>query len=333
MKVYKNVFLKNWISLVSILIGLGMLIYLLYIFDISVIIESFRKISVWQFASIFVLKLIFSTLGALRWKIILNFYKRNASLWKLYWFRHAIFAVSYFIPPATALGEQAIGAVLLKNEKVPFKIGLLSILLDSLIVALISFLITLFVILTFLLNLAYDLNFSSSILISLITILIFGVVFFSFTRKIISSLHIFLKYLHVSKKLLTKIKKFTYLINDFLSYDKKAFIQVILLTLASYVFILIELFLIVYFLGKVFSPSQLALVEAGNVIASLVPISQALGIAELVASYTVSLLGFVAPFGITLILILRVRHTLLALIGIGVLMFYGVIKLRKKSNE
>lgn len=328
-KIYKNIFLKNWLAWISILVGVGLLVYLFLIFNPAQITESLRKITLWQFVLIAIMRLFFSAVGTLRWKIILNYYKQKISFWKLYWFKYAIFTVVYFIPPAGAFGEQAFGAVLLKNEKVPFKVGLVSVFLDTIITGIISALITLFVLGFLLFNFVYNLNYISSLAFSFLLTAFLSVLFFWLLKRLVG-IGTFLEKLKLSRKFISDIKNFAKLFYSFLNYNKKTFFQVILLTLFSYILVLIELLMIVYFLGKIFTPLQLAIVESGNVIASIVPISQALGVAELFSAYTVSLVGYTAAFGVALSLILRARHLFSAFIGIAVLIFYGLIKLRKR---
>lgn len=328
-KIYKNVFLKNWIAWLSLLFGIALLAYLFFIFDTKMVIDSLRKITLWQFAFLFVLKLVFAIVGTVRWKIILNFYNRNVSLWKLYLFKAAVFAISYLTPTA-AVGGQAVGALLLKNEKVPLKIGLVSVLLDSILVGIITFLITIFVVILFVTNVIFNLNFAFSFFSSFLFILLLGLAVFWTLKKSILGFNLFLKSKRATGKLFTALKKGAKLFIDFLSFDKKAFVQASLLTVLSYILVLIELFFLLYFLGIVFLPLQLTIVETGNVIAFIFPISQALGITESAAVYTHSILGSTAATGIAMSLILRARHILITLIGIAVLIFYGIIKLRRE---
>ena len=100
----------------------------------------------------------------------------------------------------------------------------------------------------------------------------------------------------------------------------------VVLSFLNYLSILLEIFLILSFLGLTLNIIELAIIELGYTFAFITPVSQALGSAEAAGAYMLRALGYSAALGISLSLILRIRHLLVGLIGIGVLVFYGLIK-------
>ena len=91
------------------------------------------------------------------------------------------------------------------------------------------------------------------------------------------------------------------------------------------------MFLILSFLGFNLNVLELAIIEAGYTFAFVIPVSQALGTAEAAGAYVLQALGHGAALGISLTLILRLRHLLFGLIGMVVLIFYGLVKLAYRS--
>jgi len=327
-----NILNRSFFSLLSFIFGIILLLLLfLYIKPASVF-ASFEKIALWQFGLIFALRLVFWILSALKWKIILDFYQQKVSLWKLYLFKFAAFSVSYFTP-VTAVGGQAAGVVLLKNEKVPVKIGIATMLIDSVLTPFVSVTISLFALVLFLLT-----KFSSAPFLIFALIALFSVVLF---------LTLFFIVLSVNKPILEKskpkdwsrwkiaLKDFWVILSDFFRKNKKGTFYLVVLSFFGHVSILLEIFLILSFLGISLDVIELAIVEAGYTFAFIIPVSQALGTAEAAGAYTLQALGYSAALGISLTLILRIRHLLVGLIGIAVLIFYGLAAFvyNKGSNE
>lgn len=324
---YKSfkLFKGNIIPLASFILGLLLLAPVIYFVEATTIFESLEKVAWWQFGTILTLKLVFMIFGAWKWKIILDFYRQKVPLGKLYLFKFAIFSVSYFTPIA-AVGGQAVGVMLLKSEKVPTKIGVTTMLIDSVLTLLVSITITFLVVVIFLLTKFFAapiLIFGSTALFLIILAVI--LLFFIFRLKNATSnepkSNLWLKWkINVIKSLV--------LFTDFFKKNKKGALYLIGLNLLTHALILFETFLVLYFLGAVLGVLELALVEAGYTFAFIIPISQALGTAEASGAYFLNLLGYGAALGVSLTLILRARHLLVGLIGIAVLIFYGVIKLR-----
>ncbi len=318
-------FKGNIIPLTSFILGLLLLAPVIYFVEPIVIFESLKKIALWEFSLILTLKLVFMIFGALKWKIILGFYHQKVSLGKLYLFKFAVSSISYFTPIA-AVGGQAVGVMLLRNEKVPIKIGITTMLIDSVSTPLISITVTFLAVTLFLLTKFFVgpiLIFGGAtlFLISLAIILLFFIFKLKSTDMEETKNNRWLKWkISIIKSLI--------LFADFFKKNKKGTLYLIGLNLLAHASILFETFLVLYFLDAVLGILDLALVEAGYNLAFIIPISQALGTAEASGAYFLSLLGYGAALGVNLTLILRARHLLVGLIGIAVLIFYGVIKLR-----
>ena len=82
------------------------------------------------------------------------------------------------------------------------------------------------------------------------------------------------------------------------------------LSFLSHLSIFLEMFLILSFLGFNLNVLELAIIEAGYTFAFVIPVSQALGTAEAAGAYVLQALGHGAALGISLTLILRLRHLL-----------------------
>ena len=316
-----NVFKGSFFSLLSFMFGIALLLLLFFFIQPASVFASFEKISLWQFGFIFALRLIFWTLSALKWKIILDFYQQKVSFWKLYLFKFAAFSVSYFTP-ITAVGGQAVGVILLKNEKVPIKIGITTMLIDSVLTPFVSVTISLFALVLFLL-----IKFSSTPFLILAFFTLFSVILFLSLFFIVFSIHkpIPEKFkLKAWQKWKSALKDFLFIFSDFFRKNKKGALYLVVLSFFGHASILLEIFLILYFLGISLDVIELAIVEAGYTFAFIIPVSQALGTAEAAGAYTLQALGHSAALGISLTLILRIRHLLAGLIGIAVLIFYGL---------
>ena len=316
-----NVFKGSFFSLLPFMLGIMLLLLLFFFIQPASVFESFEKISLWQFGFILALRLVFWTLSALKWKIILDFYQQKVSFWKLYLFKFAAFSVSYFTP-ITAVGGQAAGVVLLKNEKVPVKIGITTMLIDSVLAPFVSVTISLFALVLFLL-----IKFSSVPFFILAFLTLFSVIFFLalfFIVCIIQKPILEKSKLKVWSKWKITLKDFLYIFSDFFRKNKKGVLYLVVLSFFGHMSILLEIFLILSFLDISLDVIELAVIEAGYTFAFLIPVSQALGTAEATGAYTLQALGHSAALGISLTLILRIRHLLVALIGIAVLIFYGL---------
>lgn len=319
-----NILKGNLIPLLSLIVGVVLLIPLIYFIKPATVFESFKKITLVQFSLILVLKLVLMSLGALKWKVILDFYKQKVPLPKLYLFKFATFSISFFTPMA-AVGGQAVGVILLKNEKVPVKIGITTMLIDSVLTPFISTTISFLAVLIFLLTKFSD---TSILILGLVTL--FTVVFFSFLFLIVFKTKRSNIKNHKDKFLLkwgTTLNDFLIAFSDFFRKNKKGTLHLVLLILLGHASVLFEIFLVLYFLGTTLGVIEVALIEAGYTFAFIVPVSQALGTAEASGAYFLNLLGYSAGLGVSLTLILRARHLFVGLIGIVVLIFYGLIKL------
>jgi uncharacterized protein (TIRG00374 family) len=316
---------RNPIPFLSLIVGVVLLLTLLYFVRPATIIESFKKITLAQFGLIILLKLGFMILGALKWKVILDFYNQKVSISKLYFFKFATFSVSFFTPMA-AVGGQAVGVVLLKNERVPVKIGVATMLIDSVLTPFISIIISLLAVLIFLLTKFSDAPVFILGVAILFSIVLFSVLFFiafKIKRTDIKN--------HQNGFLLKwKVVIYDFLItfSDFFRENKKGTLFLVILILLGHAAVLFEIFLILYFLDVGLGVIEIALIEAGFTFAFVIPISQALGVAEMSGAYFLNLLGYSATLGVSLTLILRARHLLVGLIGVVVLISYGLIKLR-----
>lgn len=323
-----NILKGNLFSLLSFIFGIILLFLLFFFIKPASVFASFEKIALWQFGLIFTLRLVFWTLSALKWKIILDFYKHKVSFYKLYLFKFATFSVSYFTP-ITAVGGQTVGVVLLKNEKVPAKIGITTMLIDSLLTPFVSVTISLFAIVLFLLT-----RFSSTPFLTLAFITLFSTVLF---------LSLFFVVFRIKKPTVEKsqskswpkwkitLKEFLFIFSDFFRKNKKGACHLVALSFLGHLSIFLEIFLILSFLGITLDIIELAIIEAGYTFAFVIPVSQALGTAEAAGAYVLQTLGYSAALGISLTLILRLRHLLFGLIGVGVLIFYGLVKFAYRS--
>lgn len=319
-----NILKKNFFPLLSLLFGIILLLLLFFFIKPAAILVSLEKIALWQFGLILGLRLVSWALSALKWKIILDFYQQKVSLWKLYLFKFATFSISYFTP-ITAVGGQAVGVLLLKNEKVPAKTGITTMLIDSLLTPFVSLTISLFAIVLFLLTRFSSASFLTLALITLFSLILFLILFFIVFR--ISR--------WTSEKTKPKdwprwkivLKDYFFIFSDFFRKNKKGALYLIILSFLSHMSILFEMFLILYFLGITLDVIELAIIEAGYSFAFVIPVSQALGTAEASGAYVLQALGYSAALGISLTLVLRIRHLLFGLIGVAILIFYGLIKL------
>ncbi len=324
---YKNFNLLkgNTLPLVSFILGIIFLVLLIYFLKPTTVLEVLNKITLWQLGLILTLKLVFSIFGAWKWKIILEFYNQKIPPPKLYLFKIATFSVSYFTPMA-AVGGQAVGVMLLKNEKVPTKIGIMTMLIDSVLTPFISIIISFLAVLIFLVTKFSSASFLIFGLLTLFLIVLFSI-YFLIVLKIKRTTVQKPKHNFWLRWKIT-IKDFLFAFADFFRKNKKATLYLIALSLLGHAATLFEIFLILSFLGVSLAVIELAIIEVGYTFAFIIPISQALGTAEVSGAYFLNLLGYSATLGVSLTLILRFRHLLVAAIGIAVLIFYGVIKLR-----
>ncbi|MBI4058084.1 flippase-like domain-containing protein [Candidatus Microgenomates bacterium] len=318
------------LSLLSFLLGFFLLIVIVSLIEPAEILSSLRGITVWQFLAILILKLAFGILGALKWRITLNFYRYDVSLLKLYLFKLASFAVEYFTQ-VIVIGGQVSGVVLLRGERVPIKVGVAAMAIDSVTTSLVTITISFVAATTFLLT-----RFSSGPVATLV-LLVFTILFlFIFALLAVTRIKPPIKRKSKASwwgRVETSIHELVLTFSEFFRYNKRRVVYLIALSLLGHTGVLLEIFLILLFLGSTVGVIDAAIIETGYTFAFLTPISQALGTAEAAGAFTLSLLGYSAALGVSLTLILRARHFLVGLLGIGVLLWYGVIKLPKITSH
>lgn len=315
--------------LLSFLLGLFLLIVIVSLIDPAEILSSLREITIWQFLAIFILRLAFGILGAIKWRIILEFYQYSVSFWKLYLFKLASFAVEYFTQ-VTVVGGQVTGVVLLRGERVPTRVGVAVMVVDSVTTSFVTMTVSFVATTAFLLTRFSNGPVTTLVLLTFLILLLFLLAFL-FALRIEPSIKEKKKVSFWERTALA-LRDLVLAFSDFFKNNKRGVGVLLAVSLLGHAGVLLEIFLILLFLGNVVGILEPAIIETGYTFAFLTPISQALGTAEAAGAYTLSLLGYSAALGVGLTLILRVRHLLLGFLGIGVLIVYGVVKFPFKTK-
>ncbi|MBI2405907.1 flippase-like domain-containing protein [Candidatus Microgenomates bacterium] len=327
-----------FISLVSFLLGIVFLFIVFSVINPGEIIASLRKITLWQFLAILILRLAFGILGALKWRIILEFYsartsfayQHSVSFWKLYLYKLASFAVEYFTQ-VTVIGGQVAGVVLLRGERVPTRVGVAVMVIDSVTTSFITMMVSFVATTIFLLTRFSNGPVTTLVLLTFLILLLFLFAFL-FTLRIGPSIKEKKKVSFWERTALS-LRDLVLASSDFFKNNKRGVGVLLAVSLLGHAGVLLEIFLILLFLGNAVGILEAAIIETGYTFAFLTPISQALGTAEAAGAYTLSLLGYSAALGVGLTLILRVRHLLIGFLGIGVLIVYGVVKFPFKTKS
>jgi len=328
---------KFWLFLISLLLGIGLFIWIIKFVGWRTIKNALLVFTGWQGMVILGLTFLLSLICIWKWKEILKGLGIEISFRNLFRPYFAGFSVMYFSPIAL-MGGEVLRSYLLKEKKyLSWTKGMASVIIDR-ILDWTTNLIIVFLGMIFFLSKVSSLPQKLGI--------IFGGVFFFWVAGI------FFFYFKVFKKE-SVAKFFIRLINfkykdmepleiekeifTFFKPKKAHFWKGFGLAFLEEVIMFLRTFLLVSFLGKNISPLSTLTINGFLYLATMIPIPASIGSHDVVQAFSFDALGFGAGTGVVFTLIIRGAETILALFGLLILFRLGLnllkITLFKNKNH
>jgi len=322
---------KFLLFLFSLLIGIGLFIWIIKTVGWQEIKRAFLVFTGWQGLVIFGLTLLVMLIGSRKWKEILKGEEVNLPFRDLFKLYLAGFSVM-FLAPVMFLGGEIFRAYILKNKNsIPWSKGVASVIIDRILDWTVN-LVTIF--------------FGVLIFLSIIglppknLIIIFGGVFLFFVLGISFFYFKTFKRESMAKLILRSfgLEKFNHA-NSVLEIEKeifnffklkkismwKSFVLSFLMAGVMY----LQAFILISFLGKKIGALSALSILGFIYAASMIPIPTALGSHEAIQTFAFNSLGLGASTATAFTMIIRGAELIVAFAGVVILFQLGIILLRK----
>lgn len=314
----------------SVVIGLLALWYIFTKISINDVVNAFSGATIELIIYYILIQLGLMVVMTGRWLIILDSQGiKGVGFFKLNNYRLVGQAVSFITPSAKLGGEPVRAALLTSKEKVPFEKSLSSVVIDKTLEVTTSG--AFFIFGSIILLLAFVVSPDLTYLIIGVSIF-FLVLIILFNYRVMRGKHFFhtiLQLLRLSKvkslkKFVKKVKDFERLIIKFYHKDRKHFYYSILISFVGWVLMFFEYSIAAKIVGHTLSVLQVFLVFTFVGAAYLVPIPMALGALEAGQISVFSIIRVSTAAGLALSLIIRVKDMIIAVIGLILLVIFGL---------
>jgi len=310
--------------LISFLFGLGLFVWVIKFVGWQEIKRSILVFTGWQGLVIFILTLILFLEINWKWKEILKTEGINIPFLDLFKANLAGFSVTYFFPTFLLGGEFLRGYILKKKYNISWSKGMASVFIDRILDWTTNLLVVFIGIGFFLLKISI-LPKKLSIIIGLTFLFwVIGTIFFytmAFKKK--SIVKFFLKssgYKNQNSELL-ETEKDTIL---FFKPKQVKFWEIFGIALLEELIILLRVFIFVNFFGKKINSLYTLPISGFSYLATIIPIPASLGIQDALQAFAFNSLGLGASLGTAFTLIIRAVEIVVALVGIGLALRFGI---------
>lgn len=332
---------RTFFFLLFLGLGIAMFVSLIFQTGFDAITESLSKFSLMNFIILLVLSLFNFALFTWRWEIIINHYNKdndkvNIPFYRLFLHRMSAYAVSYLTPSATSGGEP-VRIFFLNEEGMSGKDAISTVVIDKVFeyTALILFIFS-GVAVSMINGALFPGNMEA---ILAITMTICGGLIFWFYYSTIKKIGFFSSIFRVTRlDKIKKIKKWEKSImileakmTRFYTQNIKRFIGLMIISFLTVLFMVLEHFLVAYFMGVDLTFIQSFLSATIPGISYILPVPGAIGALEGSHGMIFALLG-VSINAFVFVLILRLRDLVFIIIGLihasqhGMQMIYKSIK-------
>ncbi len=317
---------KIVLFLVSLLIGVGLFIWILKIVGWQEIKNAFLVFTGWQGLAIFGLTVLMMLIGNWKWKEILRGENIKISFRELFKPYLAGFAVMFLAPILLLAGEIFRGYVLKKSNFIPWSKTIASVFIDRIMEWTTNLVVIFFGVLFFLLIIGLP---------SMKLVIIFGGVFLffaggisyfyfnTFRRKSMARfiLKILgLKNFNQGSAILETEKE----IFDFFKPKRKSMWRGFGLSFLRAAAMYLRAWLLILFLGKSISALPVLSILGFTYLAAMIPIPTALGSHEAIQIFAFNSLGLGLSTATAFTMIIRGAELIVALVGIVILFQLGI---------
>jgi len=311
--------------IVSLLLGIGLLIWVIRIVGWQEIKSSFLIFTGWQGVIILFLSFLILFAGTWKWKVILKKLGYDISSKELLVPYLSCFSINYLFQMIVVGGEVFRISILKEKHGVPWKKAIVSVIVDKML-EITAFLIFLLIGLAFfLLKIGLPPQNLGIILGAFLSCIVGGVIFFyfkSFKRESIARpLAKFFNRKGLANEDVLEIEKEVF---RYFKFKKMAFWQGLSLAFFMAAASWLRCWILILFLGKSITFFPSTTIFSSFYIARLIPIPADLGSAEAIQFFTFSSLGLGAGIAPAFAIIIRGAELILALIGIIFLFKLGI---------
>ncbi|MBI2626354.1 MAG: flippase-like domain-containing protein [Candidatus Nealsonbacteria bacterium] len=310
---------------VSLLIGFGLLLWVVRFIGWQNIESAFLLFAGWQGLVIVLLTLLMITFGLLKWKIILKSQGYDFSSRKLAGPYLSGFSLAYLFPMVIFGGEIFKGYILKENFSIPWKNGITSVVIDKILEGT-FFLITIFAgLIFFLLKIGLPPKNLEIILGGFLFLAtsIIGFFYFKIFKKE-SIVKILAKFFDHKKFLNIEILEAEQEIFTFFKSRPKFLLQASVFAVLRIIVTWLRCWLLILFLGKSIGIFSVLSILGFYYFAFMLPIPMALGSHELIQTFSFTALGVGPGTAPVFTMILRGAELILVFIGLVIFLRLGL---------
>ncbi len=312
--------------LVSLLIGVGLFIWIGKVVGWQEIKNAFLVFTGWQGLTVFSLTLLAILIGNWKWKEILRGENIKISFRELFKPYLAGFAIMFLAPILLWGGEIFRGYVLKEKNSIPWSKGMASVFIDRILEWTANLVVIFFGVLFFLLMIGFPPKNLAIIFGGVFLFFAFGISTFylkTFRRESMAEffLRIFgLRMLHRASSILDIEKE----IFTFFKIKKPAMWRGFALSFLRAVVMYLRAWLLILFLGKSLGALPALSILGFSYLAVMIPIPTALGSHEAIQTFAFNSLGLGSSTATAFTMIIRGAELIIALTGVVILFRLGV---------
>jgi uncharacterized protein (TIRG00374 family) len=320
--------LKRILIVLSIVIGIGVFIYILGTFSIRDVLSSFKYLKLSYVLGFICASLFIQCMLTSRWLIVLKYQGIKLGFFKATMYRLAGYSISY-LTPGPRVGGEPVTAGLMTKDGVDFKNALSGIGIDKVIETACSGIFFVFGGLIVLVTVSLP---SSTKIPIIIALLLFSLAIGYFVYKLIKGEYFFsylfrvlrLHKIRALQKYENNINYFEDLLGSFYRRKRLYFFATILISVLAWVGMYFEYQFLAYILGVQIGIDKIFLIVSFVGVAQLTPIPMALGTLEAGQIGAFAIFGVKKGSAIALSLMVRARDLVIVGVGLVVLSYYGL---------
>jgi glycosyltransferase 2 family protein len=327
---------KTVVYFLLLFVGVALFVNVIINTGVSNIIETVRNFSIAYFMIYFVVQFVNFVFLTWRWQVILKHYKSKVNFVRLLLHRYAGWAIS-FLTPSMQVGGEPVRVMLLTEDGVRKREAVCSVVVDK-VVQLTGLII--FILLGFLFLISRQLVSGDIFWTLMISLAFFIGLLFWFYYASVKNIGFFssilkVMQLHRFKRFKTTFEKVVVVeeaLRDYYKGHWGKFLWLLFLSVLAEAYEMLEVWLIVHFMGVDLDFSQTFIARSLPCLAYLVPIPGALGVFEGGMAIVFALLG-VNVNAFVFAMIRRVRDLINVFIGLSHISGSGVGAVKKYLSK
>jgi len=325
-----KLFRKGTLAIVAALLGIGVIFYIFSKISLKEVLSTFASAKPVDILIYAIIQMAMLMLLTIRWRIIIASQGiKGTSIWKLNNFKWIGNSIGFITPSAKLGGEPVRAGLMSKTYNLPFHKALSSVVIDKTLE--ISLSLFFFIIGGTIMLLRYVVIQQLRDYIIALSV-IFVIILFLFNYRVMRGKHFFHRAFEIigiykikgMEKFRMKMMRFEKLIIKFYHKDRKHFFLAMLVSGLSWLLMFVEYWYAGQILGVNLSPLGIFFIFSFVGAAYILPVPMGLGALEAGQASIFLILGFSAPTGVALSLLVRLKDIILAVIGFIMLGYYGL---------